>query len=203
MFHKDNVFVKRKAMNLEARAEPNRNSDKYRGLFMQKPVDMDQTFQDLGYEVFTGGLIGSKKAVKYGYFEVRAKPAMLEMVSSFFLASDSSQGVWSEIDVYELAHVDQYRQRYGQDMRRRFNMNAHVFRDVSKGIQPDRNPVSSKIPPYWVDKPLAEQYRTYGLRWTPGDITWFLDGKEVARIPNKHWHTPLFIRFALGKLFVS
>jgi beta-glucanase (GH16 family) len=33
---------------------------------------------------------------------------------------------------------------------------------------------------------------------TKDTITWFIDGKEVAKKPNKYWHEPMNITLSLG-----
>jgi len=38
-------------------------------------------------------------------------------------------------------------------------------------------------------------YHTYGLLWTPTELVWYLDGKEVFRRKNDFFNRPLHIIF--------
>ena len=41
---------------------------------------------------------------------------------------------------------------------------------------------------------LSRNFHTFGMKWTETDITWFLDGREIARIPTpSDMHKPMYI----------
>lgn len=41
---------------------------------------------------------------------------------------------------------------------------------------------------------LSRNFHTFGLKWTQTDITWFLDGREIARVPTpSDMHKPMYI----------
>lgn len=135
-----------------------------------------------GYHTFTSAAVQSKVRVKYGYFEILAKP-MDSKGSSAFWFYDNTPEIWTEIDVFEMGarhpkheHID--------------HMNLHVFHTL---VNPDRHwarPTQYKTP--WR---LADGYHVYALEWGPKVLTFSVDGQVVRTSENTHWHQPLTLNF--------
>lgn len=136
-----------------------------------------------GYERFTTAFVRSKQPVLYGYFECRAKP-MDSAASSAFWFSNNENNMWTEIDVFEIGRAEGHECTY--------HMNAHVFRMPTRDIGLDKDNKPFSHPGVWKSScALCDDYRTFGLDWTPETITWVVDGRPVRSLPNKYWHQPL------------
>ncbi len=135
-----------------------------------------------GYHTYTCGAVKSKVKVRYGYFEIKAKP-MNSRGSSAFWFYDSTPEVWTEIDVFEIGAGH-------PKHRRAVHMNVHVFHTLTN---PSRHWAKSSR---W-DAPtdLTDSYRVYGLEWGRETIRFTIDGNVVREIPNTHWHQPLTLNF--------
>jgi beta-glucanase (GH16 family) len=57
--------------------------------------------KDKGYHTYTSAAVQSKGRVKYGYFEIKARPMKSHGSSSFWFY-DSTPNEWTEIDVFEI-----------------------------------------------------------------------------------------------------
>lgn len=143
-----------------------------------------------GYETYTTAYVMTKKRVRYGYFEVKAKPSNSRLSSSFW-ASQDTPTKWTEIDVYELGGGAENK---GIDFRRRINMNLHVFRNVKKGIEPGVNTISK--PGFYTHSSfLRSKFNVYGIDWSKKWITWTFNGRAIRRERNKYWKQALPIKF--------
>jgi beta-glucanase (GH16 family) len=120
-------------------------------------------------------------AMTYGYVEIRAKlPAGKGLWPTFWLLPED--GTWPpEIDVVEMLG----------DQPSRLLLTAHS-NDHGKHVKFEHN----------VDSPdLSDAFHTFGMSWLPTEITWYLDGVEVARSPTPaDMHKPMFliINLAVG-----
>lgn len=136
-----------------------------------------------GYEKYTTSYVETTKNVRYGYFEVRAKPGNSRLSSAFWGSLDTST-LWTEIDVFEIgggAINDA-----GTDFRKRVNMNLHVFRDKKRNIVRGKNEFSR--PSYYVhSRYLRSSFNTYGLDWNRRWITWTFNGRRIRSERNTHW----------------
>lgn len=134
-----------------------------------------------GYHTFTTAAVKSKALVKYGYFEIRCKP-MNSHASSAFWFYESTPEIWTEIDVFEIGGG-------APEHEKKYHMTVHVMHsptvkehisDSTAWISPDR---------------LADSYRVYALEWDEKTLKWYVDGKVVRTLENKHWHQALAMNF--------
>lgn len=135
-----------------------------------------------GYHTFTSAAVKSKAKVRYGFFEIKARP-MDSHGSSAFWFYDGTPEIWTEIDVFEMGagapkhqHVD--------------HINVHVFHTL---VNPDRHwhrPKQYKAP-----FRLADGYHVYALDWGPESLRFLVDGECVRTVKNTHWHQPLYLNF--------
>jgi len=133
--------------------------------------------KDKGYHTYTSAAVQSKTKVKYGYFEVKAKPMKSHGSSSFWFY-DSTPELWTEIDVFEVGGG-------APGFERKYNMNVHVFRTPA-----EKNHWS--VGAEWVAQSnLADDYHVYGLEWDKEKIKWYFDGVIIRWVENTHWHQPL------------
>jgi len=76
----------------------------------------------------------------------------------------------------------------GYDQRYIYNTNIHVHR--AKNMPYIKSPKEIHL-----SYDLSKSFHVYALDWTPSSITWFIDGKKVRQIPNKHFHRPMHLQF--------
>ena len=135
-----------------------------------------------GYHTYTCGAVKSKTAVRYGYFEVKAR-AMKSRGSSAFWFYHGSPEEWTEIDVFEIGGG-------APGHERTVHMNAHVFHTL---VNPDRHWSSGGK--WQSPTPLADGWHVYGLEWNREKIIYYFDGAVVREMLNTHWHQPLELNF--------
>jgi len=136
---------------------------------------------DKGYHDYTSAAVQSKDTVRYGYFEVKARP-MNSAGSSSFWFYKNSDGWWTEIDVFELGVR-------AKGFERKMNITVHVMNTpVTKDHQ--------QIGGAW-EAPfdLADDYHVYGLEWDEQELKFYFDGMLVRRGKNTDWHQPLTLNF--------
>jgi len=92
------------------------------------------------------GMVSSKKAVRYGYFEVESRIMATQLVNSFWMSSKIN-GRFEEIDVYENSHVNAQESQWNVDMRFYSVPNAHASRSRSADVDPG-NLITAKPPWY-------------------------------------------------------
>ncbi len=194
----DNVWVQRwrpnnpMGLRIQSRAFFN-GTDEFRRIFETRPQHRRKAPIERGYTTYTTGMVSSRKAVKYGYFEVEAKTMQTQLVNAFWFSSRIGH-VWTEIDVFENSHVSREESKWNLDMRPRVVPNAHVYNKPTAHIDPEHL-LTMRPREYEHSEPLAFKSHTYGLLWTRDQIVWFFDGKPFVSIRNEHWHQPMFVRF--------
>ena len=137
--------------------------------------------KDRGYHTYTSAAVQSTTTVRYGYFEVKARPMRSHGSSSFWFYASTPQQ-WTEIDVFEIGGG-------APGFERKYNMNVHVFRTPEE----DRHWSVHAMWPAPFD--LADDYHVYGLEWGRQKIKWYVDGTLVRWVENTHWHQPLTLNF--------
>jgi beta-glucanase (GH16 family) len=116
---------------------------------------------------YTSGIITSYDAFKFvnGYAEIRAKvPSGDGLWPAFWLLNAYYVGSLPEIDVMEIL---------GEDPTRAY----HTFHrsDVDGSPVSDQYTSESTTP----IAGYSDGFHTYGVRWQPGKITWYVDGQVV------------------------
>jgi len=137
--------------------------------------------KDEGYHTYTSAAVQSKQTVRYGYFEVKARP-MKSAGSSSFWFYDTSDGWWTEIDVYEIGGR-------APGYERKLNMTVHVMKTPA---EKQHISIGSFYETPW---DLVDDYHVYGLEWDEQELRFYLDGVLVRWGPNTHWHQPLTLNF--------
>ena len=116
---------------------------------------------------YTSGVITSYDSFKFvnGYAEIRAKvPSGDGLWPAFWLLNAYYVGSLPEIDVMEIL---------GENP----NLAYHTFhRSNTNGEQISTQFTTTHNLPV---EGYAEDFHTYGVRWQPGEITWYVDGNAV------------------------
>ena len=199
LFIRENIWVRKwKAWNfgglrIRAKGHPMDTQDYNRVFRKSGPGMQGDTFEDRGYSEYSMGMLSSKRAVRYGYFEVESRNMKTQLVNSWWFSSKVN-GIWTEIDVYENSHVSHLESKWRIDMRLKVVPNAHAATEPMEIIEPDKL-ITAKPAWYTHWEHISKRPHTYGLLWTPKRIVWFFDGRPFVSIPNRHWHRKLFVRF--------
>lgn len=116
---------------------------------------------------FTGAEYRTKEKILYGRYVVRAKfPKGSGIVSSFFTYRDPAVPNWQEIDVEVL----------GKDASR-----------VQFTYHWGKPPVSEQKPEtFELDFTTDSDFHEYAFEWTPGKISWYLDGQKMYTALDKN-----------------
>jgi len=125
----------------------------------------------------------NKFKMKYGYVEMRAKlPKGRGLWSAFWLLHQRDNDRRPEIDVVEYL---------GHDQNKVYNT-YHYYENWSL----------RSTPSYDVWGPdYSQDFHTYSVKWEPGKLTWYVDGKEVNRYSNGNvsWEDMyLLVNLAVG-----
>ena len=165
-----------------ARFDPNnvKVTDGKLHLTMRKQ-ESSQTWKNRGYHTYTSAAVQSKTTVRYGYFEIKAKPMKSHGSSAFWFYRDTPDW-WTEIDVFEIGGA-------APGFERKDNMNVIVFRTPSEKQQ------RSAHAEWMAATNLADDYHIYGLEWDKDRIQWYFDGVLIRWVENTHWHQPLTLNF--------
>jgi len=134
-----------------------------------------------GYHTYTSAAVQSKTTVKYGYFEIKARPMRSHGSSSFWFYHNTPER-WTEIDVFEIGGGV-------PGFERKYNMNVHVFRT------PTEKKHWSMHGAWIAPADLAADFHVYGLQWGKDKIKWYFDGVLVRWVENTHWHQALTLNF--------
>lgn len=105
----------------------------------------------------------NKFRMQYGYVEMRAKlPRGKGLWPAFWLLHQHNSGIRPEIDVMELL---------GDDSR----MVYQTYHYFDNGTLRSTPSFQAPGPDY------ASDFHTFGMKWEPGRITWYVDGQETNR----------------------
>lgn len=172
-----------------------------------QPLDLDLFYKS--------GIIRSKNAQIFGYYEARIKgvatfpgssPAFWiysiddEVKAAGLQGKAEGDTTYSEIDVVEMEQAED-QSPTERDPVNALDMNLHkrVIEDGKETWErPKANPALQR------NKILAsfdprEAFHTYGAMVTRDAITWYLDGREVASKPNTSWNElPMHVTLSLG-----
>lgn len=115
---------------------------------------------------FYGAELLSKETFKYGKFEARMKMAYAHgCISSMFLYyNDSYMGngkKWNEIDIEVIG-------KYANSFQSNLITGSKESKKTSETV-------------HNIGAPIAADFHTYTIEWTPTYIAWFLDGQQMRR----------------------
>jgi len=135
-----------------------------------------------GYHTYTCAAVKSTTKVRYGYFEIKAKPMDSKGSSAFWFYNGTPE-IWTEIDVFEMGAGHPSHEHT-------VHLNAHVFHTL---VNPDRH--WSKGGKWKAPWRLADEYHVYALEWNRHELKYYVDGQVVRKMKNTHWHQPLHLNF--------
>ena len=138
-----------------------------------------------GPVAFLTAAVKSRSAVRYGFFETRARAGASAVSSAFWLYARDARR-WTEIDVFEMCGVP------GQS--RQLFTNAHVFFDIDQGMVPGGAELQH-LQATRLDFDVQQDFHVYGLNWAPDRLEWWVDGKLVRTLANRYWHQQLNVVF--------
>ncbi len=163
----------------------------------QKPAEVTEENRVRGYNKYTTSTLKGKIRVRYGYFETRAK-AMKASVSGAFWLYDPLDGpakyqagdFSEEIDIFEI---------FGKPAKKEndsiFYATVHRMETpyVEAIVKSKQTPMANKSFKMKVNFDFTEDFHVYGLLWTPTELVWYIDGKEVFRRENDYFKRPLHL----------
>ena len=163
----------------------------------QKPNEVTVENRVRGFDKYTTATIKSKQRIRYGYFETRAK-AMKASVSGAFWLYDPLDGpakytagdFSEEIDIFEI---------FGKPTKKEndsiFYATVHRMETpyVEATVRSKQTPMPNKSFKMKVGFDFSEDFHVYGLLWTPNELVWYIDGKEVFRRENDYFKRPLHL----------
>lgn len=183
-FSRENVVVKDGMLHLIARA--------------QKPEEVTVENRVRGYDKFTTATIKSKKRIRYGYFEARCRAMNAGVCNAFWLydpldakAKYRAGNHSEEIDIFEI---------FGKPTNARYTRiySATVHRletPYYESIIVKTTPLPNQSFKQRVDFDFHADFHTYAFLWSPEEMVWFLNGKEMFRRANDHFKRALHIIF--------
>jgi hypothetical protein len=130
---------------------------------------------------YTSGMIFSKDRYLYGYFEIKARIPHNGTVfwPAFWLWA--GDGGYREIDVFE----------FGGTTPDEDGMNMHIEAALEGGYVHSNH---DSTPPYLNHYPnstivpgVSNGFHRYGVRWSPNNVVWYVDGAPVYQQPG---HVP-------------
>ncbi|MBT6147092.1 MAG: family 16 glycosylhydrolase [Gemmatimonadetes bacterium] len=139
------------------------------------------------YHSFSSASVVSKQFVRYGYYEIQARPMASAGSSAWWFSASvhDTNGAThrTEIDVFELGgrapgHESLY------------HMNTHIFDVPATGKKHFSRGGQWKAPYRFVDAD-----HVFGLHWTDEFLEYYVDGVLVRRQPNEYWHAPVKMIF--------
>ena len=166
---------------------------------VQKPEEVTVENRVRGYDKFTTSTVKCKKRIMYGYFEARCKSMKASVCNAFWLYDPLNapakyrEGSFSEeIDIFEI---------FGKPTKAEFEQvyctTVHRFYTpyVESIANFKQTPLPKKAAKQKVPFDFSADFHVYGFLWTPTEMRWFVDGKEVFSRDNDYFSTALYIMF--------
>lgn len=184
-FSRDNVTVKDGSLQLTAR--------------VQQPGEISVENKVRGYDKFTTAIVKSKKRTRYGYFEARCKSMKAGVCNAFWLydpldppAKYREGGFSEEIDIFEI-----FGKPTQKEVDRVFFATVHRFFTpyMESLVNFKPAPLPRKSAALRVPFDFHSDFHVYGFLWTPSEMKWFVDGREVFSRDNDYFTTALHVIF--------
>lgn len=156
---------------------------------------------------YKSGIVKSQQQMTYGYYEARIKGCSLfpGACPAFWMFSDgrknSGEVRYCEIDFIEIGMGELNHTTGLREPITTLDMNLHLRLADAKGkvswLRPNSHPelCANLWRAPWDPR---EDFHIYACHVTAESITWFIDGKAVAKKTNRYWHEPMNITFSLG-----
>lgn len=164
-----------------------------------KPDEVSVENQVRGHDKFSTATVKSKQRIRYGYFEARCKSMDAGLCNAFWLYDPLDapekyrEGSFSEeIDIFEV---------FGKPPKPKHQRLCYmtVHRMHTPYVEALVNAKRMKLPDSSakrkMDFDFQDDFHVYALLWTPEELRWFVDGKELFSRKNDHFHTALHIMF--------
>lgn len=147
-----------------------------------------------------GGYVGSRNAMKYGYYECEMKANKTFMSSTFWLINEPKelQGCdkrTTELDIQEcvgqIVNTAEWMKNFDQSM----NSNTHS-RNIPEGCNYEKG--SNKAGGLMNGK-VYDDYHVYGVWWKSKDeVLFFLDGKFINKVkPPADYDIEMYLRMVV------
>ena len=152
-----------------------------------------------GYDKFSTAIIKSKQKSHYGYYEARAKSMKAAVCNAFWLYDPLEESVKyregeysEEIDIFEV-----FGKANKKENQRAYYAAVHRYQTpyVESLVNKRKYKLENRYTRLEVEYDFHEDFHIYGLLWTPDELVWYLDGKEVFRRKNDFFKRPLHIIF--------
>ena len=152
-----------------------------------------------GYDKFSTAIIKSKQKSHYGYYEARAKSMKAAVCNAFWLYDPLEESVKyregeysEEIDIFEV-----FGKANKKENQRAYYAAVHRYQTpyVESLVNKRKYKLENRYTRLEVEYDFHEDFHIYGLLWTPDELVWYLDGKEVFRRKNDFFRRPLHIIF--------
>ncbi len=136
--------------------------------------------------LYTTPWISSRKKIRYGFIEIRAKLANSLANQNLWLYLWTPNGS-REIDVFEIAPAFKNKTIF---------TNMHIY----DGPAEQENSKTRKSHPKAITIENFEptQFNTYAILWTPEKIVWYLNNKPIRQEENLYFHAPMTIIVGSG-----
>lgn len=155
-------------------------------------LTINQTDDDPNIAIVSGSShTTAGQAFQYGYFEsrIRINPADFAgkkgWPSFWMMDADHFRGInnsaWGEIDIMEMYHEE------GTAFSNIYTGTLHSHTDTEVDATSGFNSYLTMPEIDWT------QFHTFGALWTPGRVTWFIDGKQVLDAPYSKSTNPLLV----------
>lgn len=144
-----------------------------------------------------GGLVASKEAMTYGYYECEMKANKTFMSSTFWLINNSKDGSGcdkrtTELDIQECVGQVTSDAKWSQTFDQTMGSNTHSRNipdgcDITKGSMGNKAPTSGKV---------YDDFHMYGVWWkNKSEVQFFLDGVMVGKVtPPADFDLPMYLR---------
>lgn len=168
---------------------------------LMKPEEIDDEMAARGYDKYWKAIVKSKNRIAYGYFEARCKAMRANVCNAFWLYDPTSDrpdlkyvegGISEEIDILEM-----FGKRPNPKDERWYWATVHRYSTPylesivnKKKVKTPTDSFKTKVDfDQWAD------FHTYALAWTPTELRWFVDGKEVFVRENDSFKRSLHVIF--------
>ncbi|WPR73123.1 family 16 glycosylhydrolase [Flavobacterium sp. NG2] len=147
-----------------------------------------------------GGYVGSRNAMKYGYYECEMKANKTFMSSTFWLINEGkgAQGCdkrTTELDIQECVGQIVNKAEWMKNFDQKMNSNTHSRNipegcDYAKGSNKGGGDIGGKV---------YDAFHVYGVWWKSKDeILFFLDGKFVTKVkPPADFDIDMYLRMVV------
>lgn len=190
LFARDNVAVSNGCLNLTAR--------------LLREDEKTQENLRRGFTTYATAYVRAKTKTHYGYYECRAKGMKACVSNAFWLydpLSDRPRQKFSpgdtteEIDIFEI--FGKLGSITNSGVERTYYMTVHQMRTpyLEGVVNYDAVKLPRKAKKLAVDFDFWADFHVYGFLWTPTELKWYIDGREVHARVNDVFHRPMHITF--------